>query len=158
MLLWRYLPPQKIYSLRGAIQMPQLQLQLHCSVYGILLAIAQKVWCWERFGAEVETDLCLAFCSCSSWSDISLTESCCFLRRAEIWDSLWICASSRSRRSFCSSASRFLFNSIYTHQGNRRQQTSLLVLIFIVEQNLVGNNAVVSAVTLWLLMNMQDSP
>ena len=60
------------------------------------------------------TDLCLAFCSCSSWSDISLTESCCFLRRAEICDSLCTWASSKSRRSFCSSASRFLFNSIYS--------------------------------------------
>ena len=69
---------------------------------------------WTNYGRDSEvkaTYFCLTFCSWSSCSDNSLTESCCFLRRAASWVSPWRCASSRSRRSFCSSASRFLFTS-----------------------------------------------
>ena len=59
------------------------------------------------------TDFCLAFCSWSTCSVSSLTASCCFLRSPAICASLCSWASSKSRRSFCSSASRFLFRSIW---------------------------------------------
>jgi len=62
------------------------------------------------------TDFCLAFCSWSTCSVSSLTASCCFLRSPAICASLCSWASSKSRRSFCSSASRFLFRSIWTHR------------------------------------------
>lgn len=54
----------------------------------------------------------LAFWSWSIWSAISLAVSVCFLRRVETCASCWRVCSSKSRRSFNSSCSLFLFNSI----------------------------------------------
>lgn len=68
--------------------------------------------CYLKFGFK-STYLDLAFWSWSIWSAISLAASCCFLRRADTWASWWRVDSSKSRRSFKSSCSLFLFNSIY---------------------------------------------
>ncbi|WAR11024.1 hypothetical protein MAR_036100 [Mya arenaria] len=51
--------------------------------------------------------------SWSIWSAISLAESCAFFLREAMVDSLWSACSSRSRRIFWISASRFLLSSTW---------------------------------------------
>jgi len=59
------------------------------------------------------TYLAFSLFSWSICSPISATASLCFLRRLASVPSCWMLASSRSRRSLASSASLFLFSSIW---------------------------------------------
>ena len=66
----------------------------------------------------VNSDLVLAFVTCSSWSLRSLMASLCLFLRLDSVCSNWMLMISMSLRSLCNSASRFLLISICQHTNN----------------------------------------